>query len=102
MAVFGVAVGTLDSIANHPNAVSAAAQTFLAGGLGIWLIPIGIALSALGSNTGSGLVSPRRLYAMSEQGDFPAFLKTIHPKTGVEIPHFHTSFTTSGCIVIAG
>ena len=24
----------------------------------------------------------------------------IHPETGIEIPHFHTSYTTSGCFVI--
>ena len=26
----------------------------------------------------------------------------IHPETGIEIPHFHTSYTTSGCFVITG
>ena len=26
----------------------------------------------------------------------------IHPETGIEIPHFHTSYTTNGCFVITG
>ena len=26
----------------------------------------------------------------------------IHPETGIKIPHFHTSYTTSGCFVITG
>ena len=43
------------------------------------------------------------LYAMSPTYDLHDLSgPLIHPKTGIEIPHIQTFYTTSGCIVSAG
>ena len=77
-----VCIGTLPNLGNSERPLADAIQNFwgAAGGL---LITIGVIISTFGTLSIIMLAAPRILFALAEQGEFPAFLKATHPR-------FHT------------
>ncbi|WP_353258534.1 APC family permease [Prochlorothrix hollandica] len=84
MGVYGVAVGTYGELAGSANPVAEASSRFLGPG-GAVLVAMGIVCSVAGTNAGAALVSPRRFFAMAEQGHLPRILGAIDPQT--RVPH---------------
>ena len=78
LAIQTVAIGTLDNLSSHANPLAAAATNFMGAGGGA-LIALGSMISILGVNAGTTLVTPRRLFAMAEHGEMPAFFARVHP-----------------------
>jgi APA family basic amino acid/polyamine antiporter len=74
-----VALGTLPGLTTSKTPLADAAQLFL-GGPGAALITAGAVCSAAGNNMGQALSGSRNLYALSEQGDLPAFFGHVHPR----------------------
>jgi basic amino acid/polyamine antiporter, APA family len=74
-----VAQGTLAEIAVDERPLASAGKTFL-GPAGAAIIAAGAVLSTSGSNSALALVGPRILYAMGEEGQFPAALARVHAR----------------------
>jgi basic amino acid/polyamine antiporter, APA family len=74
-----VTIATLPNPANSVRPLSDAARHFL-GPAGATAMALAALVSAYGYLSANLLHSPRITFAMSEQGDFPAFLGAIHPK----------------------
>lgn len=75
--VLVVATGTYDDLAGSENPVAEAAATFL-GSAGGTFVAVGIAISIIGTNAASALVTPRCLYALAEQRQMPAIFGAVH------------------------
>ena len=76
--IWVVTTGTLPTLAESENPVVDAARVFM-GPVGAKLIGIGVFLSVLGINSGTALVAPRSLYALSKEGYLPPFVSWVHP-----------------------
>ncbi len=74
-----VAQGTLAEIVGNETPLASAGEKFL-GPAGAAIIAAGAVLSTSGSNSALALVGPRILYAMGEEGQFPAALARVHPR----------------------
>ncbi len=77
-----VCIGTYPGFPGSTSPVSEAAQQFMGSG-GAHFVAAGIVVSVFGINAASALVGPRKVFAMAERGDLPAFLGEVHPETGV-------------------
>jgi len=77
-----VVVGVLADPTTTDRPLATAARQFLGAG-GAWIIAAGTLLSTLGHVSSVVLTMPRLPFAISERGDFPAFLSAIHRR-------FHT------------
>lgn len=73
-----VSVGTLQSLANSEKPLADAAQSFM-GAFGGNLITIGAIISIVGALNAILLVGSRLLFALSNEGQLPKVLSTIHP-----------------------
>ncbi len=62
--------------------VLAQAGTVLFGPIGGGIVAAGMVLSIAGIKSATALANPRRLFAMAEHRDLPAWLSRIDPKTG--------------------
>jgi basic amino acid/polyamine antiporter, APA family len=74
-----VTVATLSDPASSVRPLSDAAMHFL-GPVGSTLMALAALVSAYGYLSANLLHSPRITFAMAEQGDFPRFLASVHPK----------------------
>jgi amino acid transporter len=74
-----VTVATLPGAGTSARPLSDAAQRFL-GSAGATAIALAAMVSAYGHLSANLLHSPRITFALSERGDFPAFLAAVHPK----------------------
>ncbi|HMK23288.1 MAG TPA: APC family permease [Terriglobales bacterium] len=79
VAVQYVVIHTLPLASASSKPVADSARHFL-GPVGASLIAIGALISAFGYLSANMLHTPRLTFAMAEQGDFPAFFSTIHPR----------------------
>lgn len=78
-AVQFVTMATLPSVAASATPLSDASQRFL-GPLGSAAIALAALVSAYGYLSANLLHAPRVTFALAENGDFPRFLATIHPR----------------------
>ena len=78
-AVQYVAMATLPGVGISERPLADAAQRF-SGPLGSAAIALAALVSGYGYLSANVLHAPRLTYALAEQGDFPAFLGTVHPK----------------------
>lgn len=74
-----VAIGVVPHLANE-SAPIAAVFAKLLGPWGVWFASLAAMISVWGWATGNTLQTPRLMYSMSERGDLPKALATIHPK----------------------
>lgn len=80
--VFVVCIGTYAEFPGSKSPVSEAAQQFM-GSSGAHFVAAGIVISVFGINAASALVGPRKVFAMAERGDLPAFLGHVDQESGV-------------------
>lgn len=81
-----VSIGTLPELAQSSTPLTDASGNFL-GPWGVWLISIGALLSIGGTLNSVMLVGSRVPFALSVEGQFPAFFEKIHPR-------YHTPITS--------
>jgi len=72
-----VVIGVLADPTTTDRPLASAARQFM-GTAGAWIISSGTLLSTLGHVSSVVLTMPRLPFAISERGDFPAFLSSIH------------------------
>ena len=101
IATFLVAQGTHPSLAGSKAPIAEAAATFM-GPTGAALIAFGIALSVLGTTSGTALTAPRMLYALAERGQIPAFWGRVHARWGSPVPAIVATLAISGALAITG
>jgi len=77
-----VVIGVLPDPTTTDRPLATAARQFM-GTAGAWIISAGTLLSTLGHVSSVVLTMPRLPFAISERGDFPAFLSSVHRR-------FHT------------
>ncbi len=98
LAIQLVCIGTLPDLAdsNRPLADAAAGIFGPAGGR---VIAVGAVVSAVGALHTLVLATPRMLFAMAEQGDLPARLALVHPRS--RVPHLATVLTSAVILAMA-
>ena len=101
ISVLSVAVGTFEDLAGHPNPIAAASAQIM-GPWGGTLVAVGVCISVFGTNAGAALVSPRRFYALAEQGDLPKILATTDPKTGAPVPAILLTLVLAAALTLTG
>jgi amino acid transporter len=74
-----VVIHILPNAAGTTKPAADAAQRFL-GPAGAWLVAGGALVSIYGYLSANMLHSPRLTFAMGEQGDFPAWFASVHPR----------------------
>jgi basic amino acid/polyamine antiporter, APA family len=65
-------------------------------------VALGICISVFGTNAGAALVSPRRFYALAEQGDLPKMLARTDPNTGAPRAAIIVTFVLSAGLTLTG
>jgi amino acid transporter len=86
-----VVVGVLADPTTTDRPLATAARQLL-GTTGAWIIAAGTLLSTLGHVSSVVLTMPRLPFAISERGDFPAFLSAIHRR--FQTPHVAIAIST--------
>jgi APA family basic amino acid/polyamine antiporter len=79
LAIHLIAQGTLPDLACSRTPLASAAGTFL-GPFGSALIAAGAVLSTLGASSTIIFTTPRVIYALAEDGQFPRALAWLHPR----------------------
>ena len=79
LALQAVCIGTLDELGQRTNPIADGASLVFGGTLGAAFLWVSV-VSVLGVNAGTALVTPRRLAALADEGDAPAFLAKKHPR----------------------
>ena len=93
-----VAIGVCPVLAASPRPLAEAARVAL-GPWGAGFMVLGAVLSMTGFNSGTALVTPRYLAALSEQKDIPDWFGRLHPKHGT--PAGAIATTTACALVLA-
>eukprot|EP00127_Corallochytrium_limacisporum_P001676 Clim_evm13s77 gene=Clim_evmTU13s77 len=84
------------------NAIAMEWGLELMGPVGGSLIPIGVAISALGAANGSLFTSARIIFASSRAGQFPAWTGRVHPVRGTMINALAIQVSIASIMVLAG
>ncbi|MEC8051178.1 MAG: APC family permease [Myxococcota bacterium] len=91
-------IGTLDGLADRANPISDAASLALGDTVGVAFLWVSV-VSVLGVNAGTALVTPRRLAALSEQGEAPRVLSRLHSRYGT--PSYSIALTGGAALFFA-
>lgn len=92
-----VSIGTLPGLASSERPLAEAAANFL-GVFGAGFITLGALVSIIGNLNVGILGSTRLLFAMSERGDLPGFLSTVHDR--FRTPHISIALTVSSMLLL--
>ncbi|MBX2797302.1 MAG: APC family permease [Myxococcales bacterium] len=101
LGTFAVAQGTYPGMAGSDAPIAEAATTFL-GSAGALLIAVGIAVSVFGTTSGTALIAPRMVFALSERGQLPPWLSQLHARYGTPVPAIVLTTTISVAIAVSG
>ena len=82
--------------------VLAQAGTVLFGPVGGTILAAGMVLSITGINSAAALANPRRIFAMAEHHDLPAWLRRIDPRSGTPRSAILTYTLITALIAAAG
>ena len=91
-------IGTLDGLGDRANPISDAASLALGDTVGVAFLWVSV-VSVLGVNAGTALVTPRRLAALSEQGEAPRILSKLHSHYGT--PSYAIALTGGAALFFA-
>ncbi len=99
--VFVACVSIHPELGGSKSPVSEAAEALFGHG-GASIIAAGIVISVLGINAAQALVGPRKVFAMAERGDLPAFLAKVHKESGVPRNAILATFLVSAVLTVSG
>jgi len=91
-----ICIGTLPGLAFSSRPITDASTSFM-GSAGAFMISTGALIGITGTLTVIMLSGTRILFAIAEQGQFPAFLSSIHPR--FRTPYI--SILISACVMLA-